>query len=65
MSVQSDESSEWYWAHVLWQKHGLRFEEFAEMPRKVQLAYIASQQLENKYPVNSNDRLERAYVKTT
>lgn len=66
MSGQSEFefSYEWYWAHVLWQKKGIRLEEFAELPRNTQLAYIASEQLESLYPVNPMGRLEQAYVKT-
>jgi hypothetical protein len=30
--------------HVLWQKHGLRMEEFYKMPYKLQCLYIASEQ---------------------
>lgn len=60
-----DEAAEWQWAHILWQKKGLRMEEFADMPKNVQLAYIASEQLEMNSPVNSNDRLAKVYIKQT
>lgn len=33
------------WAHVLWQKHGLRMEDFYEMPSYRQSLYIASEQV--------------------
>ncbi len=58
-----EETSEWMWAHILWQKRGLRMEEFAEMPANVRLAYIASEQLARKYPLNSMDMLAKAYIK--
>ena len=35
--------SDGYWAHTLWQRHGLRPEEYDAMPRKMQLFYIASE----------------------
>lgn len=60
----SDDSVEWRWAHILWQRRGLRIEEFADMPRNVQLAYIASEQLAIETPVNSMDRLAKVYIKT-
>ena len=59
-----DDSSDWMWAHLLWQRRGLRMEEFSEMPRNVQLAYIASEQLAMECPINSNDRLANVYIKT-
>lgn len=55
----------WMWAHILWQKRNLRMEEFADMPRNVQLAYIASEQLAQKVPINAIDRLAKAYIKTS
>lgn len=54
---------EWQWAHILWQKRGLRMEEFAEMPHNVRLAYIASEQLAQEYPIESADRLAKVYIK--
>ena len=44
-AVQTPDGTDWQYAHILWQKRGLRMEEFAEMPRNVQLAYIASERL--------------------
>jgi hypothetical protein len=38
-------------------------EEFADMPRNVQLAYIASEELASKYPLRSTDRLAKVYIK--
>lgn len=57
-------ANEWMWAHILWQKRGLRMEEFAEMPRNIQLAYIASEQLSTNHPLKSTDRLAKVYIKT-
>ena len=37
----AEDSASWVWAHILWQRHNLRMEEWAEMSRDVQLAYIA------------------------
>ena len=61
---ESDESIEWQWAHILWQRRGLRMEDFAEMSTNVRLAYIASEQLAMERPLNSNDRLAKAYEKS-
>lgn len=62
--MDSGSDMEWRWAHILWQRRGLRMEEFADMPRNVQLAYIASEQLAMENPINSMDRLARVYIKT-
>lgn len=62
-AVMSGDTLEWQYAHILWQKRGLRMEEFAEMPRNVKLAYIASEQLEDSHPVNASDRLAHVYIK--
>ena len=64
-AVQTQDGTDWQYAHILWQKRGLRMEDFAEMPRNVQLAYIASERLVNDYPINSSDRLAKVYIKTT
>lgn len=42
----------WHWAHTLWQSKNLRMEDFAKMDRQVQLAYIASYELEEEMPIN-------------
>jgi len=42
--------SETYWAHVLWQRHGLRPEEFDRMSRRQKLFYIASEEEESARP---------------
>lgn len=60
---EEDGAGDWAWAHILWQKKGLRMEEFAEMPRNVQLAYIASEQLAMKHPLNASERLAKVYIK--
>lgn len=60
-----DDATDWMWAHLLWQKRGIRMEEFADMPRNIQLAYIASEQLSIERPINSVDRLAKVYIKTT
>lgn len=62
-AVMSGDALDWQFAHILWQKRGLRMEEFAELPRNVQLAYIASEQLAEECPVNASDRLARVYIK--
>lgn len=63
-AVETKDTVDWQYAHILWQKRGLRMEEFAEMPRNVQLAYIASEQLANEYPVLSTDKLAKVYIRT-
>lgn len=62
---EPEDTGVWMWAHILWQKRNLRMEEFADMPRNVQLAYIASEQLAQKVPLNAIDRLAKAYIKTS
>lgn len=62
-AVETKDTVDWQYAHILWQKRGLRMEEFAEMPRNVQLAYIASEQLANEYPVLSTDKLAKVYIR--
>lgn len=52
-------SPDWHYAHILWQRHGLRMEEFAEMPRNLQLAYIASEQLERENPARAEGRIAK------
>lgn len=65
MSGEDEEGADndWRWAHLLWQRRGLRMEEFADMPRNVQLAYISSELLEMSRPSNSTDRLAKAFLK--
>lgn len=66
MSGESDEdeANDWMWAHMLWQKRGIRMEEFAAMDRNIQLAYIASEELAMSKPLNPNDRLAKVYIKS-
>lgn len=40
-----------HWAHILWQRHNLRPEEFERMPRARQLFYIASELQEQSKPM--------------
>lgn len=61
---KSDDGPGWYWAHVMWQNHGIRMEEWTEMPRNVQLAYIASELVERDTPQKSVNRLAKAFLKS-
>lgn len=61
---ESEDAAEWQWAHILWQKRGIRFEEYAEMPMNVRLAYIASEELARDCPLGSPDRLAKVMIKT-
>lgn len=61
---EDEQSYEWMWAHILWQKKGIRMEEYVAMERNVRLAYIASEELSMKKPLNANERLARALIKT-
>lgn len=63
-AVEDEDSYEWQWAHILWQRHNLRMEEWANMPREVQLAYIASEQLEDTHPLQASNRMAKAYIKS-
>ena len=56
MSVRGTED---YWTHLLWQRHGLRVEEFLDMPHRQKLVYIASEICEMENPV----RLDNLYLK--
>lgn len=33
------------WAHVMWQNHGLRIEEFLNLPSEMRHLYIASEEV--------------------
>ncbi len=61
---KEEEANDWMWAHILWQKRGIRMEEFAAMDRNIQLAYIASEELAQNTPLKSSDRLAKVYIKT-
>lgn len=58
------ETQEWFWGHYLWQKRGIRFEEFVEMNHNTRLMYIASEILSTENPVLSTDRLAKAFIRT-
>lgn len=62
-AIEEADSYDWQYAHILWQRRGLRMEEFAEMPRNVQLAYIASEQLVQEHPLSATDKLAKVYIK--
>lgn len=62
-ATDASETWEWQYAHILWQRHGLRMEEFAEMPHNVRMAYIASEKLEKEHPIASDDRIANALLK--
>lgn len=55
MSEGGDDES--IWAHILWQRHGLRFEDFFSMSHDLRLVYIASEMIEAKDPQNPMDVL--------
>lgn len=42
MSIANSDS---FWAHLMWQKHGMRFQEFFGMEESERLIYIASELL--------------------
>jgi len=46
----SEQGSEAYWAHVMWQNHNVPIEDFLDWPRRKKLAYIASEVLAVKNP---------------
>lgn len=52
-----DEDGDIYsiWAHILWQRRGLRFEDFFRMSETCRLVYIASEILAAKRPQNTAD----------
>lgn len=60
---EDEDANEWQWAHLLWQRRGLRMEEFATMDRNIQLAYIASETLELDQPANASDRIAKALLR--
>lgn len=51
------EDGEFYsmWAHILWQRRGLRMEEFMSMSDDLKLVYVASELLANQQPINMTD----------
>lgn len=52
-----------HWAHVMWQCYGMRMEEFVAMEKEVQLAYIASFQLERDEPVSRRHAFINSFFK--
>lgn len=63
-AVDTADGEDWYMAHLLWQRHGIRLEEYADMPRHIQLAYIASEELEHEKPASAPDRLAKGLIKS-
>jgi len=39
-----------FWAHILWQRHNLRPEDFYAMPDRTKMYYIASENVEGEDP---------------
>lgn len=62
MSEDSDDP-ESMWAHVLWQRRGLRMEEFMAMSLELKCVYIASELLAHKMPQNTTDILVKSLSK--
>lgn len=60
-----DEGGEFYsqWAHILWQRRGLRMEEFFRMSDTCRLVYIASEILSSKDPQNTADIMAHSLSK--
>lgn len=61
---KTPDANDWRWGHVMWQRRGIRLEEWADMPRNIQLAYIASEELALNAPLNAQDRLAKVYIKS-
>ncbi len=61
---KTSDANDWRWGHVMWQRRGIRLEEWADMPRSIQLAYIASEELALNAPLNAQDRLAKVYIKS-
>lgn len=51
------------WAHVLWQRRGLRMEEYFRMSESCRLVYIASELLASKQPQNMTDIMVKSLSK--
>lgn len=62
MSEGSDDV-ESVWAHMLWQRRGLRIEEFMAMSFGLKCVYVASELLEGKEPQNTLDALAKSLSK--
>lgn len=59
MSEDSDDF-ESVWAHVLWQRRGLRMEEFMKMSRELKCVYVASELVAGKDPQSTLDVLAKS-----
>ena len=46
-----------YWAHVLWQRHGLRIEDYEKMTEAQKAFYIASERYEDEHPCRKDGSL--------
>lgn len=53
--MDEDGDFESMWAHILWQRRGLRMEEFLRMSQECQFVYIASELLAAEQPQNMVD----------
>ncbi len=62
MGEDSDDP-ESVWAHVLWQRRGLRMEEFMAMSFELKCVYIASELMAGKEPQNTTDILVKSLSK--
>lgn len=51
------------WAHILWQRRGLRMEDFLSMSQTCQYVYIASEILASKQPQNMVDAMVHSLSK--
>ncbi len=60
-----DEDGDFYsmWAHILWQRRGLRMEDFFRMSETCRLVYIASEILASDHPQNTTDVAVQALSK--
>lgn len=52
-----------YWAHVLWQRHGLRIEDYEKMTEAQKAFYIASERYEDEHPCRKDGYMFRTAVK--
>ena len=61
--MDEDGDFESMWAHILWQRRGLRMEDFLSMSETCQLVYIASEILADHQPQNMTDIMVRSLSK--
>ncbi len=52
-----------YWAHVLWQRHGLRIEDYEKMTEAQKAFYIASERYEDEHPCRKDGYMFKTAVK--